>query len=112
MPEIAQYWITVLLGGACSVLSAFFGAALDDKMSEDMKKAWKYVPALLSGAAAEVLPETVPGATAQTRWIFGLLSVSVWYVLYPYLEKLVEKKVQAKLGALSDPKGGNDASSS
>ena len=97
---IAPYWITVLLGGACSVLAAFFGALLDQWLSEGARKAWRYMPAILSGLAAEILPDTVPGVGPQTRWIFGLLSVSIWYLLYPYLQQRIRKDIEAKAGAL------------
>ncbi len=95
---LSHYLITILLGGACSVLAAFLGAILDHRLSEGWKKAWKYMPAILASLAAEALPETVPGASAQTRWIFGLLSVGVWYLIYPYLEKRIRKDIEAKAG--------------
>ncbi len=105
---IAPYGITVLLGAACSVIAAFLGALLDARLDAGWKAAWRYVPGLLAGVMATMLPATVPGVSIQTRWIYGILSIVVWYKIYPYLDKLAEKNLEAKTGVKLTPEKAKD----
>lgn len=83
------------------MVCAFLGALLDARFAPSQRKAWGYAPAIFAGLAATALPETVPGVSAQVRWIVGLLSVSVWYMAYPFAERAIRKNLEAKLGALA-----------